>query len=106
MANSNDGVDADAVYEAMDPLEPYTTGELAARFAASRAAIRRLLDSLAGDERIRKKEPEPDRTIWIREPPTHECPSCDERFEVKHFHPTFQAVQYCPACGTRLRRRA
>lgn len=105
MTDSPDGVDADAVYGAMTPLEPYTTGELAGRLDASRKTIGRLLDALAGDGRIRKKSPEPERSIWIREPPTHECPSCGERFEVKHFHPAFQAVQYCPTCGTRLRRR-
>lgn len=92
------------VYEAMEPLEPYTAGELAAALDAPRRRVRALLDRLAGDDRIRKKEPEPERAIWIREPPKHECPKCGGEFEVRYFHPVFQSVQFCPECGTRLRR--
>lgn len=104
----NDGdasLSSEAVYEAMEPLEPYTTGELASALDVPRRLARRLLDRLADEETIRKKEPEPERVIWIREPPKHVCPNCGGEFEVRYFHPVFQAVQFCPKCGTRLRRR-
>lgn len=94
--------DPEQVYETMEPLEPYTTGELASILDVPRQVVRNLLDALAGEERIRKKEPEPERVIWIREPPKHECPKCGRAFEVKYFHPIFQAVQFCPKCGTQL----
>jgi hypothetical protein len=103
--DASDTTDTETVYESMEPLEPYTTGELASLLDAPRRLVRTLLDALAGDEKIRKKEPEPDRTIWVREPPKHECPQCGRQFEVKYFHPIFQAVQYCPKCGTQLRRQ-
>jgi Zn finger protein HypA/HybF involved in hydrogenase expression len=89
----------------MEPVGPYTTGELASLLDAPRQIVRHLLDALAGDEKIRKKEPEPDRTIWVREPPKNECLQCGGEFEVKYFHPIFQAVQYCPKCGAQLRRK-
>lgn len=97
--------DPEMVYDAMDPLEPYTTGELASVLDTPRQLVRVLLDALAGDEKIRKKEPEPERVIWIREPPKHECLTCGGEFEVRYFHPVFQSVQYCPKCGTQLRRK-
>jgi hypothetical protein len=100
-----DGPSTEAVYEAMTPLEPYTTGELASVLGVPRRLARRLLARLADEGTIRRKEPEPERVIWIREPPKHECPNCGGEFEVKHFHPVFQAVQFCPRCGTRLRKR-
>jgi transcription initiation factor IIE alpha subunit len=96
---------AEAVYEAMDPLEPYTTSEIASVLGVPKRIVRGLLNRLAEEETIRRKEPEPKRLIWIREPPKHECPNCGGEFEVKYFHPVFQAVQFCPKCGTRLRRR-
>lgn len=94
--------DPKQVYETMEPLEPYTTGELASILDIPRQVVRNLLDALASEEKIRKKEPEPERVIWIREPPKHECPKCGREFEVKYFHPIFQAVQFCPKCGTQL----
>lgn len=94
------------VYETMEPLEPYTTGELASILDTPRQVVRKLLDALAGEEKIRKKESEPKRVIWIREPPKHECPQCRREFEVKYFHPIFQAVQFCPKCGTQLRKHS
>ena len=108
--DTGDESDADtlstkAVSEAMEPLELYTTGELASVLGVPRRLARRLLDRLADAGTIRRKEPEPERVIWIREPPKHECPNCGGEFEVKHFHPVFQAVQFCPRCGTRLRKR-
>ncbi|WP_201289554.1 FeoC-like transcriptional regulator [Halobaculum saliterrae] len=95
--------DAEQVYETMDPLEPYTTGELASILDASKRVVRGLLDALAGEQRVRKKKPESERVIWIREPPKHRCGKCGGEFEVKYVHPIFQAVQFCPKCGTQLR---
>lgn len=110
MANPRDDraddpdIDADQVYDSMDPLEPYTTGELASLLDAPKQFVRKLLDTLAGDEKIRKKQPEPDRTIWVRKAPKHGCPQCGREFEVTYAHPVFQAVQYCPKCGAKLQR--
>lgn len=98
--------DTDAVYEAMEPLEPYTTGEIASLVDGSKAAVRGLLEALVGDRTVRKKEPERGQTIWIREPPSNECPDCGRSFTVRFGHPIFQNVQYCPACGTQVRARS
>ena len=94
--------DVERVYETMEPLEPYTTGELASILDAPRQAVRKLLELLAGDRKVRKKEPESDRIIWIRHPPKHECPECGEAFEIGSSHPVFRNVQFCPTCGTQL----
>lgn len=95
-------VTPDDVYEEMEPFEPYTTGELAAVLDIPRRVARSLLDALTATERIRKKEPEPERLIWVREPPKHECSACGHAFEIKYFHPVLQSVQFCPRCGGRL----
>lgn len=92
------------VYEEMEPLEPYTTGELASLFSAPRDLVGRLLDKLAGEHRIRKKEPEPSRRIWIREPPANTCPDCGRTFEVKFQHPVLGSPRFCPRCGSKLSR--
>ena len=63
---SEHGVTAEDVFEAMEPLEPYTTGELADMLGAPRRTVFNYLDELAEQERIRKKKPEPRRAIWIR----------------------------------------
>lgn len=90
------------IYEEMAVLEPYTTGELASSFDLPKRRVRSLLERLRNGDKIRKKEPEPERAIWIREPPAHECSACEYRYEVKFLHPIFSAVQFCPRCGTRL----
>ena len=103
-----DGPTPDDVYEEMTPGEPYTTGELAGLLDQPRRLVRRLLDALADDDRVRKKEPPTDREprpIWVREPPTHACPDCGDEFGVRYAHPVLGAVRYCPTCGTRLERR-
>lgn len=92
----------DELYQQMEVLEPYTAGELASVFEAPKQRVRNLLDRLAASGKIRKKEPEPKRTIWIREPPVHECPECDYRYEIKFLHPVLGSVQFCPRCGTQL----
>lgn len=93
---------AEAVYGEMAVLEPYTTGELASSFDAPRRRIRTLLKRLADAGRVRRKDPEPDSVIWIREPPAHECDACGYRYEVKFLHPVLAAVRYCPRCGSKL----
>lgn len=63
---SRHGVSKDDVYEAMKPLEPYTTGELAEMVDAPRRTVFNYLEQLAEEHTIRKKKPEPRRAIWIR----------------------------------------
>ncbi|WP_335999398.1 hypothetical protein [Halorientalis halophila] len=92
----------DEVQDAMAPLEPYTTGELARVLDAPRRLVRQLLDALADEEQIRKKTPEPDRTIWIREPPARTCPGCGRTFEIKFLHPVLSSARFCPRCGAQL----
>lgn len=60
------GITPDDVFEAMDHLEPYTTGELAEQLGAPRRTVYNYLEELAEENRIRKKKPEPRRAIWIR----------------------------------------
>ena len=54
------------LFEAMDPLEPYTTRELADVVGMPRRSAYEFLESLADAGEIRKKKPEPRRAIWIR----------------------------------------
>lgn len=54
------------VFETMDPLEPYTTRELADALAMPRRSAYEHLEELADAGKIRKKKPEPRRAIWIR----------------------------------------
>lgn len=93
---------AKEVYKSMEPFEPYTTGELATVLDISNRIARKILDELANDERIQKKETDPERPIWIRKPPKHVCPSCGVEFEIRYFHPSYQRVRSCPRCGTEL----
>jgi DNA-binding IclR family transcriptional regulator len=55
-----------AVLDAMEPLEPYTTGELADVLDWPRRSVYEVLDDLAAEGTIRKKKPEERRAIWIR----------------------------------------
>lgn len=93
---------ASEVYERLEPLEPYTTSELADRFDTSKDLVRRLLKALHGQGKVRKKETRSGPVIWIREAPKHECPTCGRAFEIKYLHPVFSSVQFCPRCGTNL----
>lgn len=102
MADDDADVDAETVYERMDPFEPYTTGEIAALFGVPRRVAREALEALLGRADLRKKEPEANRAIWIREPPVNECPACGYRFEVKVLHPVLSSVRFCPRCGQDL----
>lgn len=92
----------DEVYEAMEPLEPYTTRELATLLGAPRRLVRSLLDALVADEAVRRKSAGRGRAIWIRDPPTHECPDCGYAFQVKFLHPVLSSVRLCPRCGRQL----
>lgn len=56
----------DEVLDAMDVLEPYTTGELAGELGWPRRTVYELLSTLEEREDVRKKKPEPRRAIWIR----------------------------------------
>lgn len=93
---------AEEVYGELEPFEPYTTREVASAFDVPKRLARRLLHAQNADGRVRKKEPKPDRAIWIREPPATTCPNCGREFEVKYLHAVLSAVRFCPRCGTRI----
>lgn len=93
---------ADELYEQMELPEPYTTSELAGLLGVPRRLARSLPEALSDGHRIRKKQPEKDRVIWIREPPVHAYPNCGREFEIKYLHTVLSAVRFCPRCGTRL----
>lgn len=59
-------MNAEDILDAMEPLEPYTTGELADQLDIPRRTAYKYLESLHDDNKIRKKKPEPRRVIWIR----------------------------------------
>ncbi len=63
---SEHGITVEDVFNVMEPLEPYTTGELANMLGAPRRTVYNYLEKLADEGRIRKKKPEPKRAIWIR----------------------------------------
>ncbi|ELY39948.1 hypothetical protein C497_04297 [Halalkalicoccus jeotgali B3] len=63
---SEHGATVETVFEAMEPMEPYTTGEIADMVDAPRRTVYNYLEELAGQGRVRKKKPEPRRAIWIR----------------------------------------
>lgn len=55
---SKHGVTAEDVFETMEPLEPYTTGELADMVGAPQRTVFNYLNDLAEQGRIRKKKPQ------------------------------------------------
>lgn len=97
-----DELTAEAIFDDIEVLEPYTTGELASRFDVAKRRLQALLEGLSAAGKIRKKEPEPNHPIWIRDAPIHECPACGYRYEVKFLHPVLSSVRYCPRCGNQL----
>jgi predicted RNA-binding Zn-ribbon protein involved in translation (DUF1610 family) len=90
------------VYEEMKPFEPYTTGELASKLGLPKRLLRKFLNPLTDDEKVRKKETESSPVIWIREPPTNSCPNCGREFQIRFLHPVFSSAHVCPRCGTQL----
>lgn len=54
------------VIDAMEPLEPYATSELADRLDWPRRTAYEVLDELAAEGVIYKKKPERSRAIWMR----------------------------------------
>ena len=54
------------IYHLMDPLEPYTSREIADKAEIPRRTAYKFLNELAENNKIRKKKPEPRRVIWIR----------------------------------------
>lgn len=55
------------VFAAMEPSEPYTTGELAEAVGIPRRTAYNYLADLAAAGDVRKKKVDPRRIIWIRE---------------------------------------
>ena len=54
------------IYQLMDPLEPYTSGEIADKAEIPRRTAYEFLNELSDAGKVRKKKPEPRRVIWIR----------------------------------------
>lgn len=63
---SEHGLRPKDILEEMEPLEPYTTGELAGDLDIPRRTVYNYLEDLVEEDKIRKKKPEPRRAIWIR----------------------------------------
>ena len=63
---SSHEITAEDILDAMEPLEPYTTGELAEQLEIPRRTAYKYLESLYESDKVRKKKPEPRRVIWIR----------------------------------------
>lgn len=93
---------ADELFEKLEPFEPYTTDELVETFEVERGIIRKLLDKLSQEGKLKKKKPKSSPNLWIREPPVNSCSECGREFEIKFVHPVLSSVQFCPRCGNRL----
>lgn len=63
---SEHGVNRDDILDAMDTFTPYTTGELAENLGIPRRTAYKYLQSLAEENKITKKKPDPRRVIWMR----------------------------------------
>lgn len=59
-------LNAEDVFEAMEPLEPYTTSEIADALDAPKRTIFHYLDELSEEGKIQKKKPADTRVIWMR----------------------------------------
>ena len=53
------------ILNVMEPLEPYTTGELADALDWPQRTVYHVLDRLADDGTLRKKKPDSRRAIWM-----------------------------------------
>ncbi|MFB6096728.1 MAG: hypothetical protein ABEJ74_05015 [Haloferacaceae archaeon] len=102
--NGSGSVTPESAAQAMAPLEPYTTREVASLLEVPRRVARRLLDALYEGDEVEKKPPHEDggRTIWIRPAPQFTCPECGYEFMVRVVHPVLASVRYCPQCGARV----
>lgn len=98
-----DSIEETDLFEELTPFEPYTTDELAAAHDIERSTVRKLLEKLTGEGKVRKKSAKKSPILWIREPPKHSCQNCDRQFEINYLHPVLSAVKFCPRCGTQLR---
>ncbi|WP_049985478.1 hypothetical protein [Halobellus rufus] len=56
----------DDVYEAMEPLEPYSTNEIADELGLPHRTALHYFNQLAQNDRIRKKKTGKRTVIWIR----------------------------------------
>ena len=64
--STDHGVERTDLLDIMDPLEPYTTRELADKSSIPRRSAYEYLEKLSEEGEIRKKKTEPRRVIWIR----------------------------------------
>lgn len=63
---SEHGVSRNDILDEMDTFTPYTTGELAENLGIPRRTAYKYLQSLAEENKITKKKPDPRRVIWMR----------------------------------------
>ncbi|TKR27963.1 helix-turn-helix transcriptional regulator [Natronomonas salsuginis] len=54
------------VFQQMEPLEPYSTNEIADRLGLPHRTALHYLNQLAENNRIRKKKPGKRSVIWVR----------------------------------------
>jgi len=92
----------DEIYHEMEVLEPYTARELASCYDVTKYCVRKLLQRLFSSGTLRKKKPNPNQAIWIRDASVHECANWGCRYEVKFHHLVLSAVQFCPRCGEQV----
>lgn len=102
--DSETGPPPGTVAEAMEPLEPYTTREVASIVDIPKRIARKLLNALYDEGTVEKKPPheEDGRTIWVRTAPHFTCEECGHEFMVRIVHLVLASVRYCPRCGARV----
>lgn len=63
---SDHGISRYDVFDSMEPLEPYSTRELADELGVPRRTIFKYMEELHNEGKVRKKKPGPRSAVWIR----------------------------------------
>lgn len=90
------------LFDELEPFEPYTADELAETLDTKESIVKRVLNRLNRDAKVRKKKTKSGPAIWIRKPPVNSCGNCGREFEVKFLHPVLSSMQFCPRCGNQI----
>lgn len=98
------GLSVDTSFEELEPFEPYTTDELVDEFDTDRGIIRKLLDKLNREEKVKKNKPKSSPNLWIREPPVNGCSECGREFEIKFLYPPSRRCSTVPGAATACER--